>query len=76
MALDIIETKIYRPPPQKVEKKLPKYHASIPFINKAMDFINLTKLLRSDELASNMPHMIFLWLSTHYLKQQEIAVKN
>jgi len=55
MALDIIETKIYRPPPQKVEKKLPKYLVSIPFINKAMDFINLAKLLRSNELASNMP---------------------
>ena len=55
MALDIIETKIYRPPPQKVEKKLPKYRVNIPFINKAMDFINLAKLLRSNELASNMP---------------------
>ena len=55
MALDIIETKIYNPPPEKTKKELPKYRIKIPFVNKAMDFINLAKLLRSNELASNMP---------------------
>ena len=43
MALDIIETKIYNPPPEKTKKELPKYRIKIPFVNKAMDFINLVK---------------------------------
>ena len=55
MALDIIETRIYRPPPEKKKKKIPKYKISIPFVNKAMDFINLAKLLRSADSLSNIP---------------------
>ena len=55
MALDIIETRIYKPPPEKKKKKIPKYKVTIPFVNKAMDFINLPKLLRSNELQCNMP---------------------
>ena len=36
MALDI-ETRIYKPPPEKKKKKIPKYKVTIPFVNKAMD---------------------------------------
>ena len=55
MALDIIETRLYKSPPPKKKKEIPKYKVTIPFVNKAMDFINLPKLLRSRESHSNMP---------------------
>ena len=54
MTLDMIETKIYKLPPNKPEKKLPKYRISIPFVNKAMDFINLSQLIRSKHAKENM----------------------
>ena len=38
MALEIIETRMYKPPPEKKKKKIPKYKVTIPFVNKAMDF--------------------------------------
>ena len=55
MALDIIETRLYKSPPPKKKKEIPKYKVTIPFVSKAMDFINLPKLLRSHESHSNMP---------------------
>lgn len=55
MMLDIIETKLYKPPAPKAVKKIPKYRISIPFINKALDFINLSQLLRSNHSKDNMP---------------------
>ena len=65
MMLDIIETKLYKPPSPKTVKKIPKYRISIPFINKALDFINLSQLLRSNHSKDNMPlpflMKIFLW---------------
>lgn len=53
--LDIIETKLYKPPPIKPSKKIPKYRISIPFVNKALDFINLSQLIRSYYSKDNMP---------------------
>ena len=47
----MIETKIYKLPPNKPEKKLPKYRISIPFVNKAMDFIK--KLSDNKRVAVN-----------------------
>ena len=41
MILDIIETKLYKPPVPKTTKRVPKYRISIPFVNKSIDFINL-----------------------------------
>ena len=58
MTLDMIETKIYKLPPNKPEKKLPKYRISIPFVNKAMDFINLPQIIRSKHAKENMPSVL------------------
>ena len=49
MILDIIETKLYKPPIPKTTKK------SIPFVNKALDFINLPQIIRSKHSKENMP---------------------
>ena len=43
MTLDIIET----------------YRISIPFVNKAMDFINLTQIIRSKHAKENMPSVFY-----------------
>ena len=56
MTLDMIETKIYKLPP-KPEKKLPKYRISIPFVNKAMDFINLPQIIRSKNMQRKICHL-------------------
>ena len=55
LILDIIETKLYKSPPPEKVKTLPKYRISLPFTNKAMDFINLPQIIRSDEARKNMP---------------------
>ena len=55
MTLDIIETKIYKSAPVKHKRKTPKYRNSIPFVNKAMDFINLPQIIRSKEAKDSMP---------------------
>ena len=47
MAIDIIETKLYEPLPPKVKRKAPKYQLKCLFSNKAFDFINLPKILRT-----------------------------
>ena len=48
-------TTIYKSPPPKKKKEIPKYKVTIPFVSTEMDFINLPKLLRSHESHSNMP---------------------
>ena len=55
MVLDTIETKMYKVPPIKPKKKLPKFRISLPFVNKAMDFINLPQIIRCDDSKKNMP---------------------
>ena len=58
MALDIIETKLYKPilPPKK--KSIPKHKLKIEFVSKALKFINLPKILRSDIVKENSPHLM------------------
>ncbi len=55
MALDIIETKLYKPPIPAVKKSVPKYKLTIPFVNKALDFINVPSILRSETVKQNTP---------------------
>ena len=50
MALDVINTRIYIPPEPKVKRKPPKYQIKIPFTSKAMDFVNLPKILRNEKV--------------------------
>ena len=50
MALDVINTRIYVPPEPKIKRVPPKYQIKIPFTSKAMDFINLPKVLRNQHV--------------------------
>ena len=58
MALDMIETNIYKSTPEKPKKNIPKYRISLPFVNKAMYFINLPKLLHCQGSKSSMPSVM------------------
>ena len=55
MILDIIETQLYKVPPSKPTEKIPKFRISLPFLNKALDFINLPQLVRIKHSKENMP---------------------
>ena len=55
MAIDIINTRLYKPPPVKPKRKPPKFSIRIPFTSKAMDFINLPRILRSDIIKEGRP---------------------
>ena len=58
MALDIIESKLFVEPVTTRKRSTPKYRCNVLFSNKALDFINLSKLLRSPESITNMPSLI------------------
>ena len=58
LALDIIETKVYKTPKIKSSRSVPKHKLSILFVNKAMDFINLPQILRSKNVSENAPHLM------------------
>ena len=55
MALDIIECKLFKELPVISKRPLPKYRCNISFCNKALDFINLPQILRSDDVLKNCP---------------------
>ena len=55
MALDIIETKLFKEPKEIIKKSIPKYRRNLTFKSKAFDFINLPKILRSKEKWDNLP---------------------
>ena len=56
MAIDIINTRLYKPQPVKPKRKPPKHR--IPFTSKAMDFISLPRILRSDVLKELRPSVM------------------
>ena len=55
--IDLIETKIYKPPKPKIKRK-PKYRLNLPFSSKAYDFINLPKILRTRSSLDLKPNVI------------------
>ena len=55
MALDIIETQLFKEPEEIMKKSIPKYRCNLIFKSKAFDFINLLKILRSKEVCDNLP---------------------
>ena len=55
IALDIIESKLYKPPPEIMKKSVPKYKVNVNFSSKALDFINLTRILRSKASQDHLP---------------------
>ena len=58
MAIDIINTRFYKPQPVKPKRKPPKHRIRIPFTSKAMDFISLPRILRSDVLKELRPSVM------------------
>ena len=54
MALDIIQTKLFKEPKEIIKKYIPKYRCNLTFKSKAFDFINLPKILRSKEVCDNL----------------------
>ena len=56
--IDLIETKLYKPLPPKVKRKAPKYQLKCLFANKAFDFINLPKILRTKTIRDCMPQEV------------------
>ena len=55
-ALDIIKSKIGKPPPRKVSKKAaPTNRCHISFDNKAIDFINMNRILKDKEIVNTLP---------------------
>ena len=53
MALDIIETKLFKEPKEIIRKSIPKYRYNLTFKSKAFDFINSPKILRWKEVCDN-----------------------
>ena len=58
MTIDIIDTKLYKPPPVKIKRKPPKYRLNLPFVSKAFDFINLPHILRSESCVNVLPDFL------------------
>ena len=55
MALDIIETKLFKEPNETIKQlSTSKYRCSLTFKGNAFDFINLPKNLRSKEVCNNL----------------------
>ena len=58
LAIDMIDTKLYKPPPERNKRKPPRYKLTIPFTNKAFDYINLPSILRSDACSDVFPNFL------------------
>ena len=56
--LDIIDTKLYRPPTVKEKKKAPKNICVLSFVNKGLEEINLSKIVRSQEVIDLLPEKL------------------
>ena len=53
--LDIIDTKLLQVEPEVPKKKVPENICTIKFINKGMDLINLSELLRQQDVLQSLP---------------------
>ena len=58
MALDMIETKLFKPSTPIEQRKTPKYKLNLPFVNKALDYINLPQILRCDTVYQEAPQIV------------------
>ena len=55
LALDFIETKIYRSPIPSTNKSFPKNICKIKYVNKGIEFINLPRILNDSKLQNYLP---------------------
>ena len=53
--LDIIDTKIYKPPPTKDKKTPSIFTLPIKYLNKGLDFIKIRKIIKSNDVTSLLP---------------------
>ena len=56
--LDMIDTKLFKPPTPVQKKKAPKNVVSIRFVNKGLDDIHLPKIFRSSAVTSLLPEAL------------------
>ena len=56
MALDILETKLFKEPKEIIKKSIPKYRKNLTFRSNTFDFINLPKSLISKRVYDNLPY--------------------
>ena len=63
MALDIIETKLFKGLKETIKKPIPKCRCNLKFKRKTSDLINLCKILRSKEACCNLPCINILYYS-------------
>ena len=54
MALDILETELFKEPKEIIKKSIPKYRKNLTFRSNTFDFINLPKSLRSKKVCDNL----------------------
>ena len=53
--IDIIDTKLYKPPPNSPKKKRPENILPLKFINKGMEHINLSEILNLPDVVQSLP---------------------
>ena len=56
--LDIIDTKLYKPSQKLPTKNIPKNVITINFVNKGLDDIHISRILRSAEVTSLLPEVL------------------
>ena len=56
--IDTIDSKIYTPPEEKKKKKFSKNNCKINFVNKGIEMINISKILREPSLKINFPKQL------------------
>ena len=65
MALDIIETKLFKEPKETTENYFPKYRSNWTFKSKAVDFINFPKIINGKKCVITfylmLEFLIFPW---------------
>ena len=65
MTLDLIESRIYNPPAPKITKTKPKNLIKLHFVNKGMDRINISKIIKDKNVKKNLP--------TQFSKTEQIS---
>ena len=77
MALGVISTKIYKPPPVKKKRMPPRFCIRLPFSSKALDFINLPQIIHNGSVKEfrpdimnddDVPMVVFLLVSLFALR--------
>ena len=58
MAMDLIETKLFKPEQPKNKKRVSKFRMHMKFSSKAFDFLNLPSILRSQNCKVLLPNLI------------------